>query len=90
MSSNLNAVSGVIYKDVVYLFFKKQPSDNSSSAILKVIVLVVGTLCTCLVFIVELLGDILSLAALAVSLTQGPILGVFTLGIFFPKANPKV
>ncbi|XP_063915706.1 sodium-coupled monocarboxylate transporter 1-like [Zophobas morio] len=89
MSSNLNAISGVIYKDIVYFFLKKELSDKSSSGILKVIVLVVGTLCTCLVFTVELLGDVFSVGVLATSLTQGPLLGVFTLGIFVPKANPK-
>ena len=90
MSSNLNALSGVIYKDILYLFFKKKPSDKSSSGILKVIVLVVGTLCTCLVFTIGLLGEILPISVLIVGFTQGPLLGLFTLGILFPKANSKV
>ena len=90
MSSNLNALSGVVYKDIVYFFFKKEHSDKSGSGILKVIVLVVGTLCTCLVFTIGLLGEIFAISMLVVGLTQGPLLGVFTLGMLFPKASPKV
>ncbi|XP_063917221.1 sodium-coupled monocarboxylate transporter 2-like [Zophobas morio] len=90
MSSNLNALSGVIYKDVLYFFFKKELSDKSGSGNLKVIVFVVGTLCTCLVFTIGLLGEIFSISLLVIGLTQGPLLGLFTLGILFPKANAKV
>ena len=90
MSSNLNALSGVIYKDIVYFFLKKNLSDKSGSGTLKVIVLVVGTLCTCLVFTIGLLGEIISISLLVSALTQGPLLGLFTLGILFPKANSKV
>ncbi|KAJ3644991.1 hypothetical protein Zmor_022686 [Zophobas morio] len=89
MSANLNALSGVIYKDIVYFFLKKQLSDKSSSGILKVIVLAVGTLCTCLVFTIGLLGEILSISLVVASLTHGPLLGLFTLGILFPMANSK-
>ena len=92
MSSNLNALAGVLYKDVVCFILKKQPSDfhNSGSGILKVTVLVVGALCTCLVFAVERLGEVFSINFLISGLTQGPLLGIFTLGILFPKANSKV
>ncbi|KAJ3644034.1 hypothetical protein Zmor_022690 [Zophobas morio] len=89
MSSNLNALSGVIYKDVAYLFLKKKLSDKSSSGTLKVIVLVVGTLCTCLVFTIGLLGEIFSISLLLLGLAEGPLLGLFTLGILFPQANSK-
>ena len=90
MSANLNALSGVIYKDIVYFFLKKQLSDKSSSGILKVIVLAVGTLCTCLVFTIGLLGEIFSISLLLLGLAEGPLLGLFTLGILFPQANSKV
>ena len=92
MSSNLNALAGVLYKDIACFVLKKQSTDfnNSGSGILKVIVLVVGALCTCLVFVVERLGEVLSISLMVTGLTQGPVLGVFTLGILFPKANSKV
>ncbi|XP_063915710.1 sodium-coupled monocarboxylate transporter 2-like [Zophobas morio] len=89
MSANLNALSGVIYKDIVYFFLKKKLSDKSGSGILKVIVLAVGTLSTGLVFTIGLLGEIISVSILVASLSLGPLLGLFTLGVLFPKANSK-
>ncbi|XP_063917021.1 sodium-coupled monocarboxylate transporter 2-like isoform X2 [Zophobas morio] len=87
MSSNLNALSGVIYKDVVCEFLKKKPSDKKATNILKLIVLVIGLLCSCLVFAMEGFGEVLSMSSVIWGITQGPILGVFTLGVLFPKAN---
>ncbi|XP_063915704.1 sodium-coupled monocarboxylate transporter 2-like [Zophobas morio] len=89
MSSNLNALSGVIYKDVVCRFLKEQPSEKRGSDILKIIVLVVGLLCTCLVFLMERMGEVFHIILSVVGITQGPLLGVFSLGILFPKANHK-
>lgn len=86
MSSNLNALSGVICKDVL----KRKLSDKTGSGVLKIIVLVAGTLCTCLVFTIGLLGEVFALSLLVIGLTQGPLLGIFALGMLFPKANSKV
>ena len=89
MSSNLNALSGVIYKDLVCRFLKEQPSEKRGSDILKIIVLVVGLLCTCLVFLVERMGEVFNIILSVNGITQGPLFGVFSLGILFPKANHK-
>ncbi|XP_063917030.1 sodium-coupled monocarboxylate transporter 2-like [Zophobas morio] len=86
ISSNLNSLSGVIYKDFVCLFLKEKPEKQSSNS-LKIIVFVVGLLCTCLVFAVERMGEIISITLTIVGLTQGPLLGIFTLGVLFPTAN---
>ena len=90
MSSNLNALSGVIYKDVVCPFLKNTPSEKTGSDILKLTVLIVGFLCTCLVFLVERMGQIFSISLTVWGITEGPIFGAFTLGVLFPKANRKV
>ena len=90
MSSNLNALSGVMYKDVVCEFLKKKPSDKQATNILKIIVLVIGLLCSCLVFAMEGLGEVFTVSSTIWGITQGPILGAFTLGVLFPKANHQV
>ncbi|XP_063915962.1 sodium-coupled monocarboxylate transporter 2-like isoform X2 [Zophobas morio] len=87
MSSNLNALSGVLYKDLVCLFLKDKSTEKRGSNILKAIVLVVGVFCTCLVFAVDKLGEVLSVTLTVCGITQGPLLGVFTLGALFPSAN---
>lgn len=71
------------------LFLKEKPEKQSSNS-LKIIVFVVGLLCTCLVFAVERMGEIISITLTIVGLTQGPLLGIFTLGVLFPTANHHV
>ena len=90
MSSNLNALSGVLYKDVVCEFLKKTPSEKKATNILKLMVLVIGVLCSCLVFAMEGMGEVFSVSLTIWGITQGPVLGVFTLGVLFPKANHQV
>lgn len=65
-------------------------SEKTASNVLKLIVLATGLICTLLVFIIEKLGGILPLAIAFSSVTSGPVLGMFTLGILVPKCNSKV
>lgn len=43
-----------------------------------------------MVFVVERLGNIFSLAISIVGVTAGTLLGMFTLGMVFPRANRHV
>ncbi|KAJ3645439.1 hypothetical protein Zmor_023095 [Zophobas morio] len=61
MSSSLNALSAVVYKNLVYFFFKDTPSEKKAATILKLIVLIMGILCSLLVLIVDQLGEIISI-----------------------------
>jgi sodium-coupled monocarboxylate transporter 8/12 len=90
MSSILNSLSGVIYKHCVKRFFKNNASEKTVSNVLKLIVVISGALCTCLVFLIEHLGEIVSLTTSFIGITNGPLLGMFTLGVLFPRANAKV
>jgi sodium-coupled monocarboxylate transporter 8/12 len=90
MSSILNSLSGVIYKHCVKRFLKNNPSEKTISNILKLIVAISGAVCTCLVFLIEHLGEIISVTAAFAGITDGPLLGMFTLGVLFPRANAKV
>lgn len=65
-------------------------SEKSASSTLKLIVVVTGVVCTALVFVVEHLGGILALTFALGSLTAGPMLALFTLGMLFPRVNAKV
>lgn len=60
MSASLNTVAGTLYEDFVVPFYRKSPkSDATASLIMKLIVLLVGTVCVLLIFIVEKLGSIM-------------------------------
>ncbi|XP_068915371.1 sodium-coupled monocarboxylate transporter 1-like [Tenebrio molitor] len=88
-SAFLNCVAGTLYEDFVLKVTGPIDDDKRAAYILKFLVCIVGVLCTLLVFIVERLGGILPLAVSLSGVTAGPLLGMFTLGILFPKATSK-
>jgi sodium-coupled monocarboxylate transporter 8/12 len=53
-------------------------------------VVIEGVLCTSLVLLIEHLGQIVPLCISLSGIVNGPLLGLFTLGILFPKINAKV
>ncbi|GJQ68448.1 hypothetical protein Trydic_g17030 [Trypoxylus dichotomus] len=89
LSAVLNCVCGVIYQDFLERFLQKNLSEQSISNILKMIVLTSGLISTALVFVVENMGNIFPLGMKVAGLAQGPLIGLFTLGMMFPVANAK-
>jgi sodium-coupled monocarboxylate transporter 8/12 len=89
LSACLNCVAGTMYEDFVLKVTGPIDDDKRAAYILKLLVVIVGVLCTLLVFVVERLGGILPLVVSLGGLTSGPLLGMFTLGILFPKATSK-
>lgn len=89
LSAHLNCLSGTIFEDFVRKFVIKDITEQTKSNILKLIVAIAGIFCTALVFVFEHLGGILPMSLAFIGLTAGPLLGVFTLGILFRKANSK-
>ncbi|XP_037034061.1 sodium-coupled monocarboxylate transporter 2-like [Bradysia coprophila] len=88
MSASLNTVAGTIYED----FLKHRnpnASEKTASNIMKIIVVVLGLVEMCLVFIVEKLGPVFLVTLALNGTTTGALLGMFTMGIIFRKANTK-
>lgn len=86
----MNCLSCTIYEDFVARFMRKDITEKEVSNILKLIVVIVGVICTGMVYIVEHMGGLLTLALSFGGITSGPTLGLFTLGILVPFANVKV
>lgn len=89
LSGYLNSVSGTVFED----FLKKPLGEygrKNEGLILKVLVVIMGVISTLLVYMVENLGGVLSLGVGFGSVAHGPLLGMFILGMFFPRANAKV
>ncbi|KAG6447357.1 hypothetical protein O3G_MSEX004903 [Manduca sexta] len=84
LSTSLNSMSAVVLEDFYKPFFKKELSDTQSNWLMRGVVILLGTLCVALVFIVEKMGTILQLTMTLESMTMGPQLGVFTMGILMP------
>lgn len=88
LSSNLNSLAGTLYEDFIKSRLSPKYQKNSA-IILKVLVVIVGAIGTILVYGVEHLGGLLSLGISAPAIAIGSLLGVFTLGLLFPRANSE-
>ncbi|XP_017784798.1 PREDICTED: sodium-coupled monocarboxylate transporter 1-like [Nicrophorus vespilloides] len=89
MSTGLNSMTGVIFEDLIKPHIKKPLSESHASFLMKVIVVLIGSICVGLVFLVEKMGALIQASGSLAAITAGPLLGIFTLGMFFPFANPK-
>ncbi|KAL1117556.1 hypothetical protein AAG570_003871 [Ranatra chinensis] len=89
MSTGMNSMTGVIFEDLLKPFFKKPLSEATSSFIMKIIVVIIGAICVGMVFVVEKLGALIQAGKSLSGITTGPLLGLFSLGMFVPWANSK-
>lgn len=90
MSTGLNSMTGVIFEDLIKPRLKRPMTEARASLLMKVIVVVIGAICVGLVFVVEKLGTLIQAAGSIGAITAGPLLGVFSLGMFFPGATSEV
>ncbi|KYB27604.1 Putative sodium-dependent multivitamin transporter-like Protein [Tribolium castaneum] len=89
MSTGLNSMTGVIFEDLIKPRIKKPLSEARASFLMKVIVVIIGSICVALVFVVEKMGALIQATGSLSAITAGPLLGIFSLGMFFPNANPQ-
>ncbi|XP_014206395.1 sodium-coupled monocarboxylate transporter 1-like [Copidosoma floridanum] len=89
MSTGLNSMAGVIYEDMIKPCLNKPMSDTNASRIMKITVVVIGIVCVALVLLVEKLSGLIQAGKSLSGITAGPLLGVFTLGMFSPYANSQ-
>lgn len=68
----------------------KKTSEKVASNILKLLVVIVGV-CGCLmIYIIEHLGGIVQLSVSLKGIADGPLLGVFAMGVLSRRINSKV
>ncbi|CAH0724684.1 unnamed protein product, partial [Brenthis ino] len=84
LSTSLNSMSAVVLEDFYKPFYKRRLTERQTNWLLRSVVVLLGTVCLGLVFIVEKMGTILQLTMTLEAMTMGPQLGVFTMGILMP------
>uniref|UniRef100_W8BMP0 Sodium-coupled monocarboxylate transporter 1 n=1 Tax=Ceratitis capitata TaxID=7213 RepID=W8BMP0_CERCA len=84
LSTCLNSMSAVVLEDFVKPFVKRPLSDSAINWIMRSVVVGMGVLCVCLVYVVEHMGTVLQLTMSLEAITNGPLFGIFTIGIFMP------
>lgn len=89
LSASLNCLAGTIYEDFLSQYMSKDITEQRVGYILKGLVIGIGVISVLLVRVVEHLGNLLPIMISFTGVASGPLLGIFTLGILFPKANAK-
>ncbi|KAG8227162.1 hypothetical protein J437_LFUL001706 [Ladona fulva] len=91
VSSALNSLAAVSLEDYIkplFFSFKRRPLSEKASTILsKCLVLSYGMLCLAFAFLAQSFGGVLQASLTIFGVVGGPLLGVFTLGMFIPIAN---
>ncbi|XP_060526384.1 putative sodium-dependent multivitamin transporter [Cylas formicarius] len=93
VSAALNSLAAVTvedyYKPLHRLIFKRNMSLNAVSLRTKIIALIYGFVCLGVAFLAQLLGGVLQAALTIFGVVGGPLLGLFSLGMFTLTANEQ-
>ncbi|XP_071115367.1 sodium-coupled monocarboxylate transporter 2-like [Haliotis cracherodii] len=87
LSSGINALSGVLLQDFIRPHCALNISSFTATVITKVSAALCGCVCIGLAFVAGNFGNMLQLSYIIMSVFDGPVFGVFVLGMFFPRAN---
>lgn len=90
MSASLNTVSGSIYEDFIEPWIPEGEGKEAKAAkIMKITVVIAGAIAGAMVYVVEHLGTVFRMAHSMRSVVDGPLLGLFILGMMVPWVRAK-
>ncbi|XP_064456965.1 uncharacterized protein LOC135367605 [Ornithodoros turicata] len=87
VSSGVNSLAAVALEDVVKRYINPGITDAVATTLSKGLALCLGLISILMVIVAQSLGGVLQAALSIFGMIGGPLLGVFTLGLFFPCAN---
>ncbi|XP_064211465.1 sodium-coupled monocarboxylate transporter 1-like [Tribolium castaneum] len=85
-SAMLNSIASSLYSDI-FSKFLGNISERKAGKTLKLIVVGVGIVCALIVFVIHQTKTIFGFILMILGVLCGPILGIFSAGLFFPKVN---
>ncbi|TMS34367.1 hypothetical protein L596_001979 [Steinernema carpocapsae] len=89
VSTGVNSAGAVLYEDFVKSFTAERFSEEGALRINKLLVVVCGFIATGVAFSSGPLGGIVRASFGLLSGFNGPVTGIFILGIFFPKVSGR-
>jgi SSS family transporter len=89
ISSGLNSLAAVLIEDIYKGLMGRQMTDQRQGFISKILSVILGAFVILLTYVVSYFGSILNAALSLFGVLEGPIMGVFFLGFFFPQANRR-
>lgn len=87
LSTGLNSMSAVMLEDFFKPFSNRPLTMLQTKVIMRGVVAVFGAICVLLVYLVEKMGAVLQLSMSLGAVSQGPLLGIFTMGVMVPWVN---
>lgn len=91
LSTGLNSLAAVFLEDYIKPFRQTSLTEKQTAFIMRFTVVFIGTISVALVFVVEYLGHaVLQLSTTLASVTGGPLLSLFLMGVLMPWINSKV
>lgn len=79
-----------MFQPLYLCYYNKTISDSKSAILSMLLALGFGFMCLGIAFHVHVFGGLLQAAMTIFGVIGGPMLGVFTLGMFIPAANETV
>ncbi|XP_012224692.2 putative sodium-dependent multivitamin transporter [Linepithema humile] len=92
ISATVNSLAAVILEDYIKPLWRvrgKELSPTTSIIISKILAFLIGLACLAVAFLARYLGGLLQAALTIFGVVGGPMLGLYTLGMFLPSCNQK-
>ncbi|UJR08029.1 hypothetical protein I4U23_012306 [Adineta vaga] len=89
ISSGLNSLAAVLIEDVYKGLLGRQLTDERQGYVAKICSVLLGAVVMLLTYVVSYLGSLINAALSLSGILSAPIMGVFLLGFFFPRANRR-
>ncbi|XP_060517848.1 sodium-coupled monocarboxylate transporter 1-like [Cylas formicarius] len=89
LSTGLNSMAAVVLEDFYKPFFRRDLTREQTNLLMKLTVIIFGCICVALVFIAEKMGQVLQLQISISAISNGPALGIFTMGMMIPWINAQ-
>ncbi|KAF5280592.1 hypothetical protein FQR65_LT00345 [Abscondita terminalis] len=89
LSTSLSSISSELFNDLVAPIVSDEVAKKIHNQITSMFIVGIAMMSTASIVVIERLGSVLELFQCAYGVTGGPVLGMFTLGMLFPRANKK-
>ncbi|KAG6442189.1 hypothetical protein O3G_MSEX002218 [Manduca sexta] len=87
IASLINSIAGVLFEEFIRPWMPQSTNEIACCKIMKVLCVLVGCYCACVVWFAKELDRLQHVASGVTGVTAGTLLGLFTLGIVFSRAN---
>lgn len=83
----INSITGVLFEEFIRPWMPQDTNELTCCKIMKVLCMLVGCYCACVVWFAKDLDRLQHVASGVTGVSAGTLLGLFTLGIVFSRAN---